>query len=294
MNLSKTDSLGLLKNSLKRGAASERSTETGGKGHGISGLGEIANPEGIRINRYLANSGYGSRREVEQYILGGRVKLNDVVIKTLDTRVKPGDLVLFDDNLVSLPDKPLYYIFNKPAGYIVSRKGFGDDPTIYDLLPEELKTLKYAGRLDKNSRGLLILSNDGAFIQAVSHPGRRLAKHYIVKASPLPPEYELQENFIRGVEDEGELLRAMRVNVLDREKGLVEIVLMQGKNRQIRRMFKAMGSRVLDLYRDCVGQIDLAKTPLEEGKLLPIEPEWVFYGQEHSRPSFNPWHASGK
>ncbi len=224
---------------------------------------------------------------MEQFILDGRVKVNGRKVETLDVKVKQGDLVEFDGNIVSLPDAPVYYAFNKPRGYVVSKREFPDQPTIYRLLPDELQNLRYAGRLDLDSRGLLLLSNDGAFIQSVSHPGRRLTKRYLVQVDELPPETELRQAFFRGIEDKGEMLRALRLLVRDREKGLVEVVLAQGRNRQLRRMFAALNIKVLDLYREAVGFLDLAKTPIEEGKFVPFQPEEVFFGQR-SEPTFDP------
>ena len=260
---------------------------------------QIHDDQIYRINRYLANAGFGSRREVEKIVLEGRVEINGKKVETLDTKVNPGDVVFVDGNQAGLPSTSRYFIMNKPAGYVVSRKGFLNQPTIYDLLPPDCQNLKYAGRLDRDTRGLLILSDDGVFLNTITHPSRRLMKRYIAVLDRLPEEQELQEQFYRGVEDNGELLRAIRVTVLSRgeDGNVVEIILGQGKNRQIRRMFRAIGSRVLDLYREAVGFFDLSKDPIPEGELVSVEPSRILYGTSKKRTDdsgetlgdFNPW-----
>lgn len=258
---------------------------------------ELKKEGSYRINRYLAAAGYGSRRQVEKYILEGRVRVGSKVVEALDTKVKPGEMVFLDDRPVNLPESALYYVMNKPAGYTVTAKGspFAEH-TIYELLPENLQSLKYAGRLDRESRGVLILSNDGDFLNHVAHPSVRLLKKYIVTVSKLPAETELQTKFIRGVEDGGELLRALRVSVLDRNKKKVEVVLGQGRNRQIRRMFRAMGIRVIDLFRTAVGGFDLNRIPVDEGKFISVDPGEILYGikgkdldEKEVLKDFDPW-----
>ncbi len=250
-----------------------------------------------RINRYLAAAGFGSRRDAERYVLEGRVMVGTRVVTNLDARVKPGDLVTVDGKVVGLPETFFYYAMNKPAGYEVTAKGSPyAEKTIYDLIPENLQSLRYAGRLDKETRGLLILSTDGKFIQAISHPGTRLIKKYIATVSELPPEDILRKSFLRGIEDGGELLRALSVTVLDRKMKRVEIVLGEGRNRQIRRMFKFHKIRVLDLYRQAIGSFDLSRVAIEEGEMRPVEPADILTGKSAARSGgtkilqdFDPW-----
>ena len=131
--------------------------------------------------------------------------------------------------------------------------------------------------LDRFSRGLLLLSQDGQFLQSITHPTFRLTKKYRVKVNRLP-EGNFIRAFERGVTHEGEELRAVRVTVIDRKERIVEVVLGQGKNRQIRRMFEQMGARVLDLYRVSIGELDIEKIGLEEGKFIAIDPAGIFDG----------------
>jgi 23S rRNA pseudouridine2605 synthase len=150
------------------------------------------------------------------------------------------------------------------------------------LLPENFQTLKYAGRLDRDSRGLLILSNDGNFIESITHPSKRITKRYLVRVDSTPPIAEIQKNFYRGINDEGELLKALRVSLLDKEKKIIEVVLGEGKKRQLRRMFRAMNMKILDLYRVSVGFLNLEDLDIPEGKTKLFFPEQLIHGMKTS------------
>ncbi|HNJ03398.1 MAG TPA: pseudouridine synthase, partial [Leptospiraceae bacterium] len=233
----------------------------------------------VRINRYLASAGIGSRRDVEDLVLKGRVEINGRKVSDLFERVSAGDLVRVDGKLIRPLDHK-YYIFNKPVGVVCSSRRFGDEEKIiYDYLPEGLRDLKYAGRLDQDSRGLVVLSNDGDFIQAITHPSHRITKKYLVTAEYLPPENVLRRTFVKGIEHDGDILKAISAHIRDRHQGLVEVVLGEGKKRQIRRMFESVGSNVVDLFRTTVGFCDIEKEPLKEGELRAISPEQLLYGE---------------
>ncbi len=252
-----------------------------------------------RINQFLARAGYGSRRETESVVLAGRVTVNGRKITSLDVRIFPADTVTVDGKSVKASTAFRYIVMNKPAGYTVSRKGFGQEKTIYSLLPEDMQTLKYAGRLDRESRGLLILSDDGDFIQAVTHPSKRMTKRYIVTVNTLPAERDLQKRFYKGVEEGGELLRAIRASVISRSPAVVEVVLGEGKNRHIRRMFRGLGIKVTDLYRVSVGFYSLDENPVKEGSFREVDPSVFLSDKPVSKPlpseeasvlkDFNPW-----
>lgn len=227
----------------------------------------------MRINRYLANAGFGSRREVEGIVRAGRVQVNGESIQELFVRIGPGDAVLVDGRPTEIPVDQLYYLLHKPRGYVVSRRGGREEKTIYELLPQNLQGLKYAGRLDKDSRGLLLLSSDGDFIHAVSHPSKRIWKYYRVQVDRLPPEEELRDQFVRGIAEGGELLRARAIRVIDRPGGVVEMTLGEGRKRQIRRMFRALGIEVIDLFRYAIGPFDLEKRKIPEGDLASFDPD---------------------
>jgi 23S rRNA pseudouridine2605 synthase len=147
----------------------------------------------------------------------------------------------------------------------VSARSFPGNPSIYEILPEDMQGLKYAGRLDQDSRGLVILSNDGEFLNQVMHPSRRVTKRYLVQLDELPEQEELTRSFYRGVIDEGEMLRAVRVGIVDRASKTVEVILSEGRKRQLRRMFKALEVEVVDLYRVSVGFLSLENHDVPEG-----------------------------
>ncbi|MCB1306213.1 MAG: rRNA pseudouridine synthase [Leptospiraceae bacterium] len=245
----------------------------------------------VRINRYLARAGFGSRRQVEDFITSGRVKVNGKLVTALDTKIEPGDLVTLDGRQVRFTEGHIYAGFNKPAGYAVSARSFPDSPSIYELLPENCQGLKYAGRLDQDSRGLVVLSNDGEFLNQIMHPGRRITKRYIVTLDELPEAEEMSRAFYRGVVDDGEMLRAVRVGILDRTKKTVEVILAEGRKRQIRRMFASLEVKVLDLYRISVGSLSLENHPTEEGAVFSFQPEELFGLKKHDPVlgDFNPW-----
>jgi 23S rRNA pseudouridine2605 synthase len=265
------------------------------KGESSSGLSSATGEaRTFRINQYLARAGFGSRRETESIVNEGRVELNGNRITTLDTRVRPGDIVSVDGKTVRTAEKYHYVIMNKPAGYVVSKKGFGGEKTIYSLLPQDMRSLKYAGRLDRESRGLLLLSDDGDFIQAMTHPSKRMTKRYLVTVNTLPAEKDLQKMFYKGVVEGGELLRAIRASVLSREPITVEIILGEGKKRHIRRMFKTLGIKVTDLFRAGIGFFNIEENPIEEGHFMEIDPAAFIDSKtspkkDNTLKDFNPW-----
>lgn len=233
-----------------------------------------------RINRYLAACGLGSRRAAEELIRAGRVSVNGVATDRLDLRIAPGDVVQVDGRVVAPRSAngagARYVAFYKPVDCVVSRAAQGaNDRTIYELLPPELRDLNYAGRLDKNSRGLLLLSDDGDFIERVTHPSGKIIKRYRVRLSRnlrMPPA-ELRRRFLRGVEDEGELLRALEARPLDERGREFDIALAEGRKRQLRRMFRAVGVQVDDLLRYAIGSLSLEGLGLLPGRTANFRPE---------------------
>ncbi len=233
-----------------------------------------------RINRYLAACGLGSRRAVEELIHAGRVLVNGVLVERLDLRIAPQDSVLVDGRAVAPRSSggaaARYIAFYKPVDCVVSRSAQGaEDRTIYELLPPEMRDLHYAGRLDKNSRGLLLLSDDGDFIERATHPSGKIIKRYRVRLARnlRLPSAELRRLFLRGVQDEGELLRATAVAALDERGREFDIALAEGKKRQLRRMFRAVGVQVDDLLRYAIGALSLEQLGLLPGRTASFRPE---------------------
>lgn len=237
-------------------------------------------PEEIRINRYLALCGVGSRREVEDFILSGRVYVNGIPIKDLAYKVKKTDLVLLDNQRVFPNKNHIYLAINKPKGYIVSKKKFKkSEKIVYELIPENYRkkyNLGYAGRLDKESRGLVILSSDGFFIHHLTHPKYKVLKKYYVQLDDKLTLYDFNLLTGKGVIDNKERLRVLSISTKDIEKNIYELTLMEGKKRHIRRMFNVLFYEVLDLYRVAIGKFNLEQYPIPEGEYIEFDPSLIW------------------
>lgn len=237
-------------------------------------------PDEIRINKYLSLCGVGSRREVEEYILQGKVSINGVPINDLSYKVKKTDLVILDGKRIRPIANHIYIAVNKPKGYLVSKKKFNKkEKLIYDILPENIKKqyhLGYAGRLDKNSRGLVILSSDGIFLYHVTHPKYKVLKKYYVQLDESLTFYDFNLLTGKGVLDGKERLRAISIQTRDVEQHIYEIVLMEGKKRHIRRMFNALLYEVIDLYRFAIGNFSLEDFPIPQGEYKEFDPSLIW------------------
>lgn len=231
---------------------------------------DLNSREGIRLNRFLADCGLGSRRKAEELILGGQIVINGKKITDLGTRVNPEtDVVSYRGDILRPTDEPKrILLLNKPVGYLCSHGDRFHEKTVFSLLPSEYKNYKIAGRLDLNSRGLLILTNDGELAQKISHPSNGSEKEYLVTLKYDPGEKGIQTAFQKGIVDAGEILRAKMVKLVPGKNCIYRVILGEGKKRQIRRMFHASGASVVDLQRIRVGSIQLEKLNLEEGKFL--------------------------
>ncbi len=236
-------------------------------------------PEGIRINRYLARSGLGSRRKVEEFIKAGEVFVNGEVIRDLFYRVREGDQVVFRGSPVVFPETFTYIAMNKPPGYVVSRRTGMEEEGIFVLLGDEAREdrgLLYAGRLDKMSRGLLLLSNDGEFIQRMTHPTHKLPRHYYLRLRAFIrlEAKAVERSFLEGIEDDGEILKAIRLNLRPQGSNtfLMDVSLESGRKRQLRRMCDQIGFEVLDLQRYGIGRLYLDDLKIEEGKWRCLTP----------------------
>jgi pseudouridine synthase len=211
----------------------------------------------MRLNRYLALCGLGSRRACEEIILAGGVRINGRAVRELATAVEVGDTVVARGRVVRTAETR-YMAVHKPAGCLTSRAGQGGKPALYELLPRELATLPYAGRLDAESEGLLLLTNDGDLAQALTHPSRHVEKEYdVVLNRSFDPS--LIPKLIKGIYLEEGRAKAAHVHVEGANK--VRVVLTQGINRQIRRMFAALGYKVKRLTRTRLGPLRLGRLP---------------------------------
>lgn len=227
----------------------------------------------MRINRYIAQSGICSRRKADEYILQGRVKVNGTVITMLGFEIRKKDKVTLDDKLIRA-DKLEYYKFYKPAGYITTKSDEKNRKTIYDILPENYRHLNPVGRLDKDSSGLIIMTNDGALAYELTHPSIKVAKTYIVKVDAKLKDEELNK-LTEGIEIEKGKIAYCDWSIIEESKTetIFEIILYQGLNRQIRKMFEFLGHNVLNLKRIRHANIEL--TGLKKGQIKPIKPRQI-------------------
>ena len=214
----------------------------------------------MRLNRYLAQSGVASRRAVEELILAGRVTINGAVCTELSRQVAPTDSVKVDGKLVR-PAESIYVLLNKPVDYVTTRSDDRARPTIYQLLPRNLHQLAHVGRLDIDSEGLLILTNDGELTLRLTHPRYKMPKEYLVT---LDREFEMADasKVKKGVYlSEGKARFDSLTKLNSRQ---VRVILTQGITRQIRRVFAAIGYKVRKLQRTKIG-------PLFDSTLKPGE-----------------------
>ena len=227
----------------------------------------------IRLQKYLADCGVASRRKCEQFILDGLVEVNGKVVQELGTKVNEKDEVKFKGKVLKPVENKVYILLNKPIGYVTTVKDqFGRD-TVLDLVKVKERVVP-VGRLDMYTSGALILTNDGEFINKYTHPKNEIDKTYNVTVSGKITKEEV-EKLKNGVElDDGYITKPAKVKILkiDEEKNIsrVQIVIHEGKNRQVRRMCEAIGKKVLALHRSKIGNIDVKDLKLGEWKYLNV------------------------
>ena len=225
---------------------------------------------GTRLNKYIASSGLCSRRKADELIESGVLVVNGKKISEPGYLVQQKDKVFVNNKLIH-PVKHEYYRFYKPAGYITTADDEKGRKTIYDLLPENLHHLKPVGRLDKDSTGLLILTNDGDLINALSHPSVKVPKIYRVTINGKITQNDI-DTMYKGIEIEPGKIAYAEVDVLeiDSNHTVMEIVLYQGLNRQIRKMFEHLGHEVISLKRTQHAILNL--DGLKRGEYKPVKP----------------------
>ena len=223
-------------------------------------MGEI-----VRLQKYIAMSGAASRRAAEAMIEDGRVKVNGETIAEQGVKVEIGaDKVTVDGKELKIKDKKYYIMLNKPTGYVSTAKDQFDRPTVIDLVGSEIGTRIFpVGRLDYDTEGLLLLTNDGDITYRVTHPKFRTDKTYIAVINGGISISGLNQ-LRRGVKIENYTTSPAEVEILDAagNKTMLEITIHEGKNRQVRKMFEAVGCKVIGLQRIKIGQIELGNLPL--------------------------------
>lgn len=212
-------------------------------------------PEGTRLQTYLASCGVASRRACEKLIQDGRVSVDGTIVREMGVKVRDGSAVSLDGRIVSPEGVKRYLALNKPAGVLSSLSDPHGRPVAIDLLRPDVRERVYnVGRLDYDSGGLLLFTNDGAFASAVGHPSGGIEKEYEVRTDrDIPADFP--KAFLRGIPDEGQILQARSVRIEDARN--LNVVLVEGRNREIRRALASFGLTAVRLTRVRVGPVTL-------------------------------------
>ena len=228
----------------------------------------------VRLQKFIADSGIASRRKAEELIKEKRVKVNGSIVTTMGVKVCPDDNIEVDDKTINIEKTERYLMLNKPSGYITSAKDQFKRPTVYDFLKDIKERVFPVGRLDYNTCGLLLLTNDGDFSYKITHPKNKIKKVYIAKLSGKPDKKEI-EKFKTGIEIEGRMTSPAGFEIIsaDKKTSTVKITIHEGRNRQVRKMCDAIGHKVIELKRIEIGEIKLGN--LEEGKWRELLPEEI-------------------
>lgn len=224
----------------------------------------------MRLNRFMAMCGVASRRACDEIIESGRVRVNAVVVKKLGTQVDPqNDFVVVDGRAIRIKGEFVYYMINKPCGYITSVSDPQGRKTVLNLVPETGKRLFPIGRLDYNTSGLLLITNDGDLAQKLTHPSFEFGKTYVAEVLGNVGEKELAK-LRTGIDIGGFVTSNAKAKVVSSSAGksVVELTIHEGKNRQVRRMFEALNKKVVSLKRISIGKLTLGKLGLGECREL--------------------------
>ncbi len=226
----------------------------------------------IRLQKFLADSGIASRRKCEKIILEGRVKVNTKVVTELGTKVNPyKDFIEVDGKVLKRQEDKIYILLNKPIGYVTTVRDQFKRPTVMDLLKGIQTRIVPVGRLDMYTSGALILSNDGEFINKITHPSHEVDKTYNVTIKGKINQEEI-EQLKKGVDIGDYVTKPAKVKILkiDENKNIsrIQITIHEGKNRQVRRMCKAINKSVIGLHRAAIGNITVKNLKLGEYRSL--------------------------
>ena len=236
--------------------------------------------EGERLARYLAHAGIASRRHAEILIEAGRVRVNGQVVTTQGVRIDPQrDSVTVDGKSVQFNTKLVYILLHKPAGYVSTANDPQQRPTVLDLLPPDVRRQRVypIGRLDIDTSGLLLLTNDGDFALHLTHPRYSMEKHYsvLVKGYPTASALNILRRGVEIVEDNGTHFKTSPAQVrISQQSGAncwLALTIHEGHKRQVRRMLAAVGYPVLELMRLGLGSLELGDVPVGKWRYLTEE-----------------------
>lgn len=224
-----------------------------------------------RLQKYLAGAGIASRRKCEELIQQGLISVNSEIIKKPGFKIDPEKDVICINNRRLRPKDKKYYIVNKPGGYVCSCSKNDNAPIVTELIPGE--KLFPVGRLDKNTEGLIILTNDGDFGQSVIHPGSNLWKEYYVVLDRGISAAD-RERFSRGIKIDGRPTAPARIASAAENGRKLAVSITEGRNRQIRKMFSALGYKVVYLKRTKIGRLNIGN--LKPGYYKPVSKDFLW------------------
>jgi 23S rRNA pseudouridine2605 synthase len=222
-----------------------------------------------RLNKFLAHAGFGSRRQCEELILDGRVTVDGHAVRELGTRVDPEQQAVAVDGKPVQTERLVHWLVNKPRGYLCTNRDPAGRPLAIDLVPHVSQRVYTVGRLDEESEGLLLLTNDGDLAHRLMHPRFGVTKTYLVQVAGRPTREDLDQ-LLKGVWLSDGHVRARHVKRLKQqgESTWLKIVLSEGKNREVRRMLARLGHKVMRLRRVAIGPVQLGR--LKSGKCRPL------------------------
>jgi 23S rRNA pseudouridine2605 synthase len=225
-----------------------------------------------RLNKFLAHAGVGSRRHCDDMILHGRVAVDGRPVRELGTRIDPEHQTVSVDGKPLKAEQHVYWLVHKPRGYLCTNHDPAGRPLATDLLPHVPQRVYTVGRLDEDSEGLLLLTNDGDLAFRLMHPRFGVRKTYLVQVAGKPAREDL-EQLLKGVWLSDGHVKAQRVKRLraQGESTWLEVVLSEGKNREVRRMLAKLEHKVLRLRRTAIGPVKLDRLP--RGKARRLKPE---------------------
>ncbi len=222
----------------------------------------------MRLQKFLSRAGVASRRAAEAMIRAGRVRVNGELVTEMGSQVEDTDRVEVDGRVVE-PESPIWVLVHKPPGYVTTRDDPQGRPTVYDLVPERFGTLFHVGRLDLESEGLLLLTNEGDVANRLMHPSFEVDRVYVVDVVGDLDRPEM-DRALQGIELEDGVARAHRLEVLERKEASpgagaeaharLRVVMREGRKREVRRIFDALGHPVRRLVRERLGPISLGTT----------------------------------
>lgn len=231
----------------------------------------------MRLQKFLAQAGVASRRKSEALILSGKVKVNDLVVTELGTKIDPDrDVIRYNDKIITKEEKKVYYMLNKPTGYVTTVKDEKGRKTVLDLLSAVPERIYPVGRLDCDTSGLLLLTNDGDLTYLITHPKHEVKKTYIATVRGIPSADQL-DHFRNGLVIDNWKTAEAKINIISSKKdsATLSITIREGRNRQVRKMCAAIGTPVISLKRVLVGAIDMGD--LQEGKYRSLTDKEISY-----------------